>query len=104
MMHNMHPACESGAAIRHSHNVTPFLYHFCSAGMADNHYTEWYCAKQLIKADVFAQIVYRHYEERKRRSNLCPFTCHSEGVERPKNLGGVRGHQEILRYAQNDRK
>jgi hypothetical protein len=39
-MHNMHPACESGAAIQHSHNVTPFLYHFCSAEMADKHYTE----------------------------------------------------------------
>jgi hypothetical protein len=31
MMHNMHPAGESGAAIQRSHNVTPFLYHFCLA-------------------------------------------------------------------------
>ncbi len=29
MMHNMHPACKSGAAIQYSHSVTPFLKMFC---------------------------------------------------------------------------
>ncbi|MCJ7654151.1 MAG: hypothetical protein MUO97_02425 [Dehalococcoidia bacterium] len=31
-----------------------------------------------------------------RRGNLCPFTCHSEGVERPKNLGGARGMRRFF--------
>ncbi|MCJ7655935.1 MAG: hypothetical protein MUO97_11690 [Dehalococcoidia bacterium] len=41
-----------------------------------------------------------------RRGNLCPFTCHSEGVERPKNLGGARGMRRFfatLRMTQEQR-
>jgi hypothetical protein len=58
MMHNMHPACESGAAIQHSHNVTPFLYHFAWLSLPKSIIQNDILISNLLKANIFAENVY----------------------------------------------
>jgi hypothetical protein len=57
MMHHAHLASESGAAIQHSHNVTPFLYHFAWLSWPKSIIQNDILLINLIKASIFAENV-----------------------------------------------
>jgi hypothetical protein len=57
MMHHAHLASESGAAIQHSHNVTPFLYHFAWLSWPKSIIQDDILLINSIKASIFAENV-----------------------------------------------